>query len=161
MKKIIALTLSLLFCLSLIGCGGNYVDNVTSSEITDILEKSVPTDGGYVEAESDFITFNLKDTESLFLDCKIILAVESGSNANEIGVFRAKDKKAAKKISETCNDYLVKKAEHWNYDYNPSENVKIENSDVKVFGTYVVYTVLTPSDSELAFVAVENLLATK
>lgn len=159
MKKLFVILLIFTICLSSVSCGKKYVDNVSPESLSASLEQGIVTDGGYRQVDDDFITFNFETADKYIKDCRIIVAKDSGSNANEIGVFRANSKDAAKKLSTLCQKYIDNKVAHWNYDYNPDENVKIKNATVHVFGVYVVYTVLTPEDTDYALIIIDNLIA--
>lgn len=161
MKKITLFTLVITILLSFTACGNKYVDNVSAKDLSAALERGIVTDGGYREADSDFLTFNFDGANRYIIDFRVVLANNSGENANEIGVFRANNEKDAKALAKLCQAYINNKIAHWNYDYNPDENVKIENADVNVFGAYVIYTVLTPEDTGYVSVIVENLIVKK
>ena len=161
MKKITAFLLITVIIFSMTACGNKYFDDLPAKDLSDALERGIVTDGGYREADSDFLTFHIDGGNKYIKDFRIILAVNSGENASEIGVFRANNEADAKSLAKLCQSYINNKKAHWNYDYNPDENVKIENADVKIFGVYVVYTVLTPEDTEYVSVIIENLIGHK
>ncbi len=46
-------------------------------------------------------------------------------------------------------------------DYIESEHPKMVNSEARIFGNYVIYTILSKDDRELVFGEVEELLAQK
>ena len=159
MKKLFILLLAFILCLSSVACGKKYVDDVSASSLASSLEQGIVTDGGYRQVDSDFITFNFETADKYIKDCSIVVAKDSGANANEIGVFRANSKDSAKKLAQICDNYVDNKVAHWNYDYNPDENVKIENASVHVFGVYVIYMFLTPEDTNYALIIIDNLIA--
>ena len=59
-----------------------------------------------------------------------------------------------------CQSYLSLKMERWvlQADYIAAEHPKMEDAEVRVFGNYVVYTILTKQDKTAVFKAVEELL---
>lgn len=158
MKRLFTILLAITLCISLTGCMTKYVDDVSAPSLSDALERGVKADGGYRESDDDFMTISIGVPDYYIKDYRIVLARDD-MNANEIGVFRANSKSDAQEIAKYCRRYVDIKASGWNYDYNPDENVKIENAKVHVFGVYVIYTVLTPEDTDYALIVIDNLIA--
>ena len=78
-------------------------------------------------------------------------------NYNEFGILRAKNEEDAKKLSVICQAYIDLKIEGTNPHYLPNEYPKIQNAKVKVYGCYVVYTILSDADTK----TVESVINSK
>jgi len=158
MKKIIALTLAVITLLTFTGCMKKYVTDVKATSLSDALERGLKIPGGYRERDENFISITLGIPEYYIMEYRIIIATDD-TNKNEIGVFRANNKDDAKEIEKYCQRYVDNVVSSWMYDYIPEENVKIENAKVHVFGIYVIYTFLTPEDTDYALVVIDNLIS--
>ena len=67
----------------------------------------------------------------------------------------------ARELAEECRDYLKEKYEDENAfiaSYAPEELPKLKDAEVKVFGNYVVYAILSESDRATLFANVEEML---
>ena len=157
MKKALVFILAIAVALSCTGCSKSVVTHVTAMSLSDALERGVTAPGGYRECEEDFMLVNLGVPAHILKDYRIILARDD-MNANEIGVFRATSRTDAKEVEKYCRRYIDSKVSGWNYDYNPDENVKIENAQIFVMGIYVIYTILTPDDTDYARIVIDNLI---
>ena len=158
MKRIVVLFLTLLTCISFVGCSKKYVTNIESAKISEALQRSIVTDGGYREPSERFMTINIGVPEHYIKDYRIIVAKDD-VNQNEIGVFRANTKNDAKEIAKYCRKYLDNEIANYNPDYNPDEAVKLQNAVVNVFGIYVIYTILSTDDTDYALIVIDNLIS--
>ena len=146
--KLICTLLCLVFILSLCACGGNeYKNDVTSKSLADAIVEAIAAPQGFTAPDSDFIEFNMEGATALCEDYCIMLS-SMNINYNEFGVLRAKNEADAEKLAEICQTYIDLKKEGANPHYLPNEYPKIENARVKVYGCYVVYTVLSDADTK-------------
>jgi len=157
--KFICALLCLIFILSLVSCDkgeSKYKDDVTSKALGDAIVDAINAPQGFLAPDSDFIEFNMEGATALCEDYCIMLS-SMNINYNEFGIMRAKNEDDAKKLADICQSYIDIKKEGANPHYLPQEYPKIENAKVKIYGCYVVYTVLSDADAKI----VENTITEK
>ena len=147
--QLISAVLCVIVIASLCACSKSYSDSFSASELAAQIEVAVPVTNGYVDAEDDFVDFNMPGASELCTDYVVKLSY-SDVDMNEFGVFRAKSEADAKKVAELCQKYLDKANSGMIGDYNPTELPKIEDAKVVIYGKYVIYTVLTAKDHNTA-----------
>ena len=149
MKKLSILLITVLL-LTLVSCGGDYIDTVSSSELATAAIAYVTTEGGILE-------FVVDDVPSYLRDYTVIKA-NNAKNINEIGIFRVEDGKASD-MKEIVESYVSNlQGQYRSMQYFPEEVEKIDFATVKVYGNYVVYSFLNESDTEAFYTAIENNL---
>jgi len=119
-----------------------------------------------IENKQDFSEYGDTQRKLILLetaedtDCHILFSVSS-QNIDEIGVFHGKNEKEAKEIYAKVEDYLQTQIEDQSAfiaSYAPEELPKLKNSEVRRFGNYVVYTIMSEKDRESAITAIEKIL---
>ena len=148
--KLISTLLCLAFVLSLCACGGGeYKNDITPKDLADAIVGAIATSQDFTAPDSDFVDFNMEGASELCTDYCVMLS-NINININEFGVFRAKSEADAKRVAEICQSYIDLKTESYTNgpQYLPEEYPKIQNAKVKVYGCYVVYTVLLDSDAK-------------
>ncbi|MBQ8850622.1 MAG: DUF4358 domain-containing protein [Clostridia bacterium] len=161
MKKILCFAIILSFALSLCACSkkGEYRDDVPCSELLDSAEEQIPVDMGYESFDGDHIKYNFEDTE---LDDDHALRYSTASeNINEIGVFHAPDEASRDGLAELTERYLdglLEEKGEFIASYAPKELEKLRSAEVKTFGNYVAYAILSEDDREVFFDTVEKML---
>ena len=158
MKKFLVSILALITCLSFVGCTKKYVKNIEANEISKALQRSITTEGGYREAGESFMPLNIAAPEHCIKEFRIVEATDD-KNQNEIGVFRANSTADAKEIAKYCQKYIDNEKANYNPDFDPDEAVKTDNAKVHIFGIYVIYTILTPEDTDYALIVIDNLIS--
>lgn len=161
MKKIICFALILSATLALIACSrkGEYRNDISCSELLDEAEAQIPVDMGYESLGKDHIKYNFGNTE-LDDDHAFRHSVAS-EDINEIGIFHAPDGEARDELQELTENYLrglLEEKGAFIASYAPKELEKLENAEVKTFGNYVAYAVLSKDERILFFDTVEKLL---
>ena len=160
MKKFFIVILSALLCLSLVSCSKKYVSDVETTVISETLQLGIATDGGYTPPSDKFMTLNIGIPDYYIEEFEIITANDT-ANQNQIGIFKATSTKNAKKVANYCESYLNNRIANFDHDIDPDESDKINNAQVNVFGLYVIYTILSPEDTEYALIIIENLILDK
>ena len=88
-----------------------------------------------------------------------VIRFTGGSSFDEIGILRYDDADAAEKNAAVVKDYLKSLQEDELYrSYFPSEEYKLDEWEVKTFGNYVVYAVLSAENRAAYLGEVEQLL---
>ena len=162
MKKFFASVLTIIiFSIFLSSCASKnaYRNDIACSEITDALINELNTDGGYVYYDTEQMKLIFEDLD----DAEEYSAAYSllSQNIDEFGIFRASNEKNAKDILENCRDYLKDKYEDQQAfisSYAPEELPKLKYAEVKVYGNYVAFAVLSQSDRSLFFEKLEEIL---
>lgn len=156
--KLISALLCLTFIFSLCSCNNSsaYKNDVSSKTISDAIVEAINAPQGFIAPDSDFIEFNMEGATDLCEDYAIMIS-SMNVNYNEFGIMRAKNEDDAKKLAEICQSYIDIKKEGTNPHYLPQEYPKIQNAKVKVYGCYVVYTILSDADAK----TVESVINSK
>ncbi len=161
MKRILSITLIFILSVSLIACQKNreYSDDIPCAELLDTAEEQIPVDMGYESFGGDHVKFYFENTD---LDDDRALRYSTASeNINEFGIFHAPDKDAAKELyglTEKYLDGLLEEKGEFVGSYAPRELEKLTGAEVKAFGNYVAYAVLSEDDRQIFFDTVEKML---
>ena len=164
MKKYTVRTISLILValfsvMALASCGGaNYRDDVSVNTIAASIQEKIPVPDGYYGPDSDYLSFYFEGAESIATEYVIEFSATS-TNINQFGIFHVKDGEA-EKMKAICEAYIETMNKRWiaQANYIASEHPKMEGAEVRIFGNYVVYTMLTEADKAIAFDAVESAL---
>ena len=164
MKKYTVRALSLVLIaifsvMSLAACGGaDYRDDVAVSAIDSAIQAKLPVPDGYYAPDSDYLEFYFEGAENIVTEYVIQMSATS-TNINQFGIFHVKDGEA-QNMKAICEAYIAKSKDRWvaQANYIASEHPKMEGAEVRIFGNYVVYTMLTEADKAVAFSAVEDAL---
>ncbi len=144
----------------LVGCdsGANYRDDVAVADISTALKTLLPTPDGYYAADSDYLGFYFDGADGKVAEHVIEFSATS-TNINQFGIFKVKDGEA-EAIKTLCEQYISTMKDRWvaQANYIASEHPKMENAEVRIFGNYVVYVMLTATDKTAAFDKVDELL---
>lgn len=164
MKKYIrlisVLLLAVLSLTAITACGGaDYLDDVAVSAIDSALQSKIPVPDGYYAADSDYLSFYFEGADAIVAEYVVEFSATS-TNINQFGIFHVKDGQA-EAMKALCDSYIDTMNKRWvaQANYIASEHPKMEGAEVRIFGNYVVYTMLTAEDKATAFAAVEELLA--
>lgn len=150
MKK----SLILLFCLIaslflLTACQESYREDLTPYELADYLETELGKNSlRKMDDKTDFYG-------DLMMDASFALRLaEDGSNLDEFSVFSCQDEKEAKSLAKKLEVYLEERYEkdkEWYLSYIPKEVPKLQHAEVKTFGKYVVYAILSQEERNRVF----------
>lgn len=147
--------------LTLVACNktGNYRNDLDADAVINSLMVKIPVDGGYYEADDDYIDFYFPASDDIIDDDEIMFA-KASTNKNQVGVLKAEDGRA-EDLKKLCEDYIATIQERWvaQADYTPEEHPKIADAEVRVYGNYVIYAMLHTADREAVFAEAEKLLS--
>ena len=157
MKKFLCLTLALLaLALPLTACSKKYADDVSVKDLTDEIKFNLSgTLPEYSVADKGYLDdyFSIPD----YVTDHEILFSTAGNDLDELGVFHVTEGNA-EDLAEKLEGYLKNSYEQnkdWYDSYMPEETPKLRDAEVKVFGNYVVYGILSDANRQAAFDAVE------
>ena len=160
-KKLIALALACLLTLPLTACSKTiaYRDDVSTAAISESITAKIPVDGGYDFSDADFLTYYFEGNTAI--DDFVIAASSASSDVNEFGILHVNDIEQIAEVDKMAQVYLSNQRDFLSTflnTYNAEEMAKLESMQVRVFGNYVVYTILSEADTEMVMSAVESLL---
>ena len=160
MKKLLPIFLSFCLLIGFSSCASaSYREDLSCKAITDRLCDTLSVAGGYEYFSDDHLRFYFSDTDD-YEDCSLVYSAPS-EDINEFGVFLADDKEDAKELQDMCRSYLSSFDEEQRAfiaSYAPQQITKLDHAEVRVLGRYVIYTILSPEDTRIAFETVEQML---
>ena len=140
----------------------SYRDDLRCETLMDAAIDQAPTDFGYDTFESEHLRYYFDEDEEADDAClRYSIAAE---NINEIGIFHASNETAAREIYEDCEEYLEELREEKSAfiaSYAPEELSKLEEAEVRRFGNYTVYAILSSEERALVFETIEQALLSK
>lgn len=175
MKKGYVKLLCLTLCLCMVSCGvlvgcsdEEYTNDLTSTEVGGKVLTALP-DGGrnYLRMEEDYISesrFGERYEELLsrcYASSTILMAQDTSESADQIGIFHANNKADAEIVLGIIEEYVeteTRKLRDAYEMYAKDEVVKLDNAQIKVCGTYIMYTFLSEEDTETVQNAFEETL---
>ncbi|MBE6628971.1 MAG: DUF4358 domain-containing protein [Ruminococcaceae bacterium] len=160
MKKILCFALALmLLALPLTACSKKYADDVSVKDLSNAVFEALSGElPDYSTAEKGYLDDYM--TVPDYVTEYTIRFSTAGNNLDEFGIFHVTDGNA-EDLETELEDYLEESYEQnkdWYDSYMPEETPKLRDAQVKVFGNYVVYVILSEADCEAAFEAVEKAL---
>lgn len=161
MKRLFAFLL-LIALLTGFGCRQKkeYRDDVSCETITSEVCDELSGEESFLPFGEDHIHFSFEATDR-FADKSLVYSAPS-ENIDEIGVFRADNDADIAELRRLCEQYVITLREDMRAfveSYAPREATKLDRAEVKVFGHYIVYTVLSDDDRKEAYEEIEELLA--
>ena len=140
MKKTGLLAVLTAGVLLLAGCGGE-----AKTIDAQALAKSLATEIKYDDTLKELTADEISMLVDLREDVESVMYAGSGSAAEEVGVFTAKDSNQAKETMEDVQKYLDDQADAFQ-DYVPEETKRIGNAVLEQKNQYVVLCVSGDSD---------------
>ena len=151
MKRIICLLV--IITIFATGCGNKSdVDShVKAQDIEAIALEKLTSEFGYCDV-SEYYQTNYFNSINGLVSCKIYTCNDS-TNFDELGIFEFDSVKSAKKAIKDVKRYLGNAKEEFKSGiiYNVEEYPKFEAARVEAIGNSLVYTILSPNDSEVIF----------
>ena len=143
-----------------------YRADLTSAEILESVLSAIPDDGGYRPAARGYICTSTwgDDCEDLLEESEdycIMLSENGDTNINELGVFRIREQEDVREAAAVVRDFVQGQQERYAgllAAYNPAELPKLEQADVRIYGRYIFYSILSPEATAAARDAFERQL---
>ncbi len=160
-KKIAISLLACLLAFSLSACtkAVSYKDDVSTASISESVTAKIPVDGGYDFSDADFLTYYFEGNTAI--DDFVIAASSASSDVNEYGILHVNDIEQVAEVEKMAQVYLSNQRDFLSTfvnTYNAAEMAKLESMQVRVFGNYVVFTILSEADTETFMSLVETML---
>ena len=162
-KRIISLVLALLLTLPLAACGKtvSYRDDVSVDELSAAVQALIPVEGGYDMSGEDFLKYYFDFDHRHTIDGFAIASSSASTDVNEYGIIHLSDPEQVAQIEEMAQVYVENQRDFLSTflnTYNEAEMAKLEEMQVRVFGNYVVYTILSANDTAAVMNAIEAKL---
>ena len=141
---LICLTVSSLLLTS---CAKEMRGDLTCQEIGD---EAISAIGGDFAPMGEELLLLIFDGDAPYDDYAIYASTPT-EDIDEIGIFRAENRKDAERIAETLEEYVNETADGMRSfvaSYAPEEAKKLDSVVTFVVGNYAVYMILDKSDSE-------------
>lgn len=153
----LCLALVLTVCLML-SCGSGVLkDNVPVRDIAETVNKALSGIQNLSAADENYISVQqaLPISEC---DDYMEMFQTSGVGIDEYGIFRMKEESGVEGMKSAIQNYIDGAKLSFNENYAPNEKPKLDNAEIRVFGKYVVYAVLSEDDKNVLFSALEAAL---
>lgn len=160
MTKKHLVVISALLALSLLaGCGGSakVKNDVPVGDIATAVASALGNENFL--AVPDYYYAGSMQVDISNLDSYTVMQNSKGTSIDEFGILKAKDAAEVKELEQTLRAYLQARVDAWTFQYTPEEFPKLENSEVKTLGNYVMYVILFDEDKASAFGAFEKALS--
>ena len=161
MNKLIISSLSILLIpFFLFSCiEKSYRDDLSCEYISNELSKKSELTGEYDSYNRENIDF-LFGKSLLYDDFSVIYSVDV-NDINELGIFHCPDEKKTNEFLDVVNKYVADMKENQKAfisSYAPQEIPKLESSEVRKYGNYVIYLILDSNAKEKAFEQAKDIL---
>ena len=159
MKYLKSLSLCFAILIFMTSCSRSSFTNDRSCEEICTTITAAIDDQQYMQFDSTHLNVYFEDNSKY--DDYYIVYSESTNDINEFGIFHATDKETSNELYDSCLEYIQELQENsraFIASYSPNELNKLDNAQVRKFGNYVVYTVLSEYSAQLVFNQVEKLL---
>ena len=161
MKSVISLLLTALILFSFGSCNRQNVSYSDELDCADLSEKALQT----IDATNTYATANelfLADyfQTPTYVNDSVIRFASNSSNLNEIGIFHTTGGNA-EEMAKLLKDYLLQSYEKnhaWYDSYMPAETPKLRDAEIRIYGNYVVYAILSKESRNTVFDFIENQL---
>ena len=157
-KHVVWLLIFSLLCMA--SCRqAHYREDISCQAITATLCESLGSDEEFLPFGEEQIRFSFENTDR-YADQSLVYSARS-ENIDEIGVFFAKSDEDVPELRRICEQYVETLREEQRAfvaSYAPREAVKLDTATVRVFGRYVLYTVLSEEDCRRVLEAMEQTL---
>lgn len=155
MKYFTVILTVILLPISVCSCFNGYRSDLSCAELGEAISAAVPLDSGYFCQNVGYLGYYFPD----FSGDAALFKASSNSSENEFGILRSDRTGETRTL---CERYIERqRAEYLSAKgtYTPEEYEKYKNAAVFTCGNYVIYTIMTPEDSEKALTAVRNMLS--
>ena len=152
MKRVLLSLLCLAMLLAFASCRKKeYRADLPSTQIATHAAQNLPIGESSVVAAAHFLDdyFQIPD----FVQDYEVRFCADRNNLDEFGIFRVAPEHA-KEMQSLLADYLSKSLEQnrtWYDSYIPQETPKLRDAETKIFGSVVVYAVLSAPDRDVFF----------
>lgn len=165
MKKIISVILLTLVLVSVFASckkepdEPTYKDTAAADAVMNYAKSSIASFATLSAIDDMYFEYMIKVNKSA-VDSYDIRLQPNGMTLDEVGVLKAKAE-TVDTVKQNITDYLANRNADWTGLYLTEEYPKLRDAEVKVFGNYVVYAILSDSEKTEFFKAVEKVLTSE
>ena len=131
-----------------------YVSDKAADDVMAAAITAVSTAAELSEIDEMYFQYMIKVTAENAESYSIKLQ-PNGTTLDEVGIIKAASGKADSAQAE-IKAYLAERNAAWTGLYLTEEYPKLKDAEVKVYGDYVVYAILSESEKAAFFAAAEN-----
>lgn len=166
LRTLSCLLLSLSVLLSLAACKADWREDLSAAQVCQAITNALTEKPGWRAVGESYISPSSWGEDyatqlEKVKEYRILVSEESDVNIDEVGVFLCRSPGDIQSIRSFVQAYLSTKALQQKpllESYNPGELPKLDNAKVQVVGLYVVYTILSTSDTATADTALKTAL---
>ena len=157
MKKL-SVTAGLILTALLVFAPCVYAQTISAERISCEIQNALPTEFGYVDNTEYLMKHEFSSIQGV-CDSHIVVCAEA-TNFSEFGVFYIANEADIKPCVKQLNEYLKKRKMQFQSGvvYNVEEYPKFENAKAVAIGRFVIYTILAPSQRDIAIETAKNLV---
>ena len=159
----------LLFCLlalllaALPACASRaeYSDGLSCESLMGVAQGKISAKLGFTELGNEQILYAIDEADH-YDDACLRYSLQAGS-IDEVGIFHSPSEQSAMEIEDELRDYLEDMREEQGAfltTYAPEELPKLEEAEIRRFGRYTVYAILSKEEREAVFRALSEQLST-
>ena len=157
MKRILITVLAAaLLMTALCGCGGSKVE-YRSDVAVDALSQSVlaglARGSDLALMKESYVKGVMGMDVSGYAEYAVYVSAV-GTNIDEFGIFKLGSVSAAD-AEKQIKDYLQMREDTWMKEYTPEEHPKLQNAEIKVCGSYIIYVILDDAERAASLKAFE------
>jgi len=160
MKRILCAVLLAAILISAVSCSEKtvtYKDNLSPPELASLASSEL-TNAANIDEVDDFyieasMGIDVSKSESHYA------AIQTGgTELDEFGIFKMSDETKAEEMKKDLEAYLKDRVDNYDTRYYIEELPKFEKAEVRVFGKYAVFAVLSETDKTAFFTSIEDTL---
>ena len=158
MKRFFVFLLPILLILSACSSEPKYKNDLTCDEVlknAPLFERSAY---GYDRYDKDYVDFFF---DGISPKDYVILYSQEQNDINEIGVFYASNEEERAEISAKVQEYISDmqiSQRAFIASYAAEELPKLDGAEVRIYGNYVIYSILSQSDMQSLWDHVKSTL---
>lgn len=146
MKRIILFVCLLAMLLPLAACGDQtaqvaYRTDAALSDLCGAVEQYLDP-GSLAAMQESYLKGPMKLDPSIFAEY-VVKVNAYGANIDEYGIFKAPDAAGVDSVKAAIDGYIQLRKDTWMEEYMPEEKPKLTKAEVRVFGQYVIYVIVS------------------
>ena len=161
MKRIICIIFLIALAIPSAACAQNdYRTDVSAEELVSMVKTALPLPDGYASHGGDYLDFRFEGIDAYIENYAIIYSRDT-RYADLVAIFKAKSPDDANKAAELCEQFIEDQRALFSgivERYLPSEKEKLESAKTERIGSYVIVSILSPSDAAKALSAIKTAL---
>lgn len=136
-----------------------YADNIVADTVMASAGKSVASFDTLSKTDDMYFEYMVK-AKKADVDSYEIKLQPNGTTLDEVGILKARTD-TVDSVKQSITTYLADRNAAWTGLYLTEEYPKLKNAEVRVYGNYVVYAILSDSEKTAFFQAAEKAVTAK